>query len=84
MKCSQIKCIVNRLVGHREARLGRRFLKRPDGVVCEQVGTCTDHGCQMAFQIPQRRGLADQVGWAVLHTLSFGKDSGGEDQNQLG
>lgn len=38
MKCSQIKCIVNRLVGHREARLGRMFLKRPDGVVCEQVG----------------------------------------------
>ena len=36
MKCSQIKCIVNRLVGHREVRLGRMFLKRPDGVVCEQ------------------------------------------------
>ena len=38
MKCSQIKCIVNMLVGHREARLGRMFLKRPDGVVCEQAG----------------------------------------------
>ena len=41
MKCSQIKCIVNRLVGHREVRLGRVFLKRPDGVVCEQLGPCT-------------------------------------------
>ena len=37
MKCSQIKCIVNRLDGHREVRPGRVFLKRPDGVVCEQA-----------------------------------------------
>ncbi len=37
MKCSRTKCIVNRLVGHREVRPDSVFSRRLEGVVCEQV-----------------------------------------------
>ena len=36
MKCSRTKCIVNRLVGHREVRPDGAFSSRPGGVVYEQ------------------------------------------------
>ena len=38
----------------------------------------------MTFQIPERRGLANQVRWTVLLAPSFGEKSGGEGRNRPG
>ena len=73
MKCSQIKCIVNRLVGHREVRPDSAFSRRPEGVVCEQVAqfsklipNAPGEAARLAFLYPRqvygsRPGLAGQI-----------------------
>ena len=44
------------------------------GWFVNSLALAPDYGCQMDFQIPERRGLANKVGWTVLHTPSFGEE----------
>lgn len=54
MKCSPTKCIVSTISVHGRLRPGRMFLKRPDGVVCEQSG---EVGPQKSDAIRHRVGV---------------------------
>jgi hypothetical protein len=57
MKRSQTICIVNSQLEHREVRPDSAFSRRPDGVVCEQIGVRW-----LQFQIALEFGLKGPTG----------------------